>query len=163
MVVGWSEVIEVRRAETADMPSCLDMTARFHAASPISGVAPFDRDGMAVTLRGMMVNPRAGIWLALLDGKPVGIAGALLYPLYFNPAYEVAQELFWWLNPEARGSGGGEKLFQNVQIWAKDKGASAVFMIALADDRVDKMDKFYRRAGFQPMERTYMKGNVAWQ
>jgi GNAT superfamily N-acetyltransferase len=156
-------VIEVRRAETADMPSCLDMTARFHAASPISGVAPFDRDGMAVTLRGMIANRRAGIWLALLDGKPVGIAGALLYPLYFNPAYEVAQELFWWLNPDARGSGAGEKLFQTLQTWAKDNGASAVFMIALADNRVGKMDSFYKRAGFQPMERTYMKEVQSWQ
>jgi len=156
-------VIEVRRAETADMPSCLNMTARFHAASPISGVAPFDRDGMAVTLRGMIANPRAGIWLALLDGKPVGIAGALLYPLYFNPAYEVAQELFWWLNPDARGSGAGEKLFQTLQTWAKDNGASAVFMIALADNRVGKMDSFYKRAGFQPMERTYMKEVQSWQ
>jgi GNAT superfamily N-acetyltransferase len=156
-------VITVRRAETLDLPSCLDMTARFHAASPISGVAPFDRDGMAVTLREMLANPRAGIWLALVDDAPVGIAGALLYPLYFNPAYEVAQELFWWLNPDARGSGAGEKLFQTLQTWAKDNGASAVFMIALADNRVDKMDCFYKRAGFQPMERTYMKEVQSWQ
>lgn len=156
-------MITVRRAETMDLPFCLDMTARFHAASPIADVAPFDRDGMAVTLREMLVNPRAGIWLALVNDTPVGIAGALLYPLYFNPAYEVAQELFWWLNPDARGSGAGEKLFQILQTWAKDNGASAVFMIALADNRVDKMDSFYKRAGFQPMERTYMKEVQSWQ
>lgn len=156
-------MIEVRRAETADLPSCLDMTARFHAASPISDVAPFDRDGMAVTLTEMLTNPRSGVWLALRDSQPVGVAGALLYPLYFNPAYEVVQELFWWLEPEARGCGAGEKLFQNVQNWAKDTGASAVFMIALDDSRVGKMDRFYKRAGFQPMERTYMKGAQSWQ
>ena len=156
-------MIEVRCAELADLASCLDMTARFHAASPISGVAPFDRDGMAVTLKEMLSNPCAGVWLALRDAAPVGIAGTLLYPLYFNPAYEVAQELFWWLNPEARGSGAGEKLFQRVQDWAKDIGAVAVFMVALDDDRVNKMDRFYKRAGFQPMERTYMKGAQSWQ
>lgn len=156
-------MIDVRRAEPADLPSCLDLTARFHAASPISDVAPFDRDGMAVTLKEMLVNPRAGVWLAVQDDRPVGIAGALLYPLYFNPAHEVVQELFWWLNPEARGSGAGEKLFQSVQDWAKDNGASVIFMVALDDDRVDKMDKFYRRAGFNPMERTYMKGTLSWQ
>lgn len=156
-------MIDVRRAEPADLPSCLDLTARFHAASPISDVAPFDRDGMAVTLKEMLVNPRAGVWLAVQDDLPVGIAGALLYPLYFNPAHEVVQELFWWLNPEARGSGAGEKLFQSVQDWAKDNGASVIFMVALDDDRVDKMDKFYRRAGFNPMERTYMKGTLSWQ
>lgn len=155
--------INVRRAEPADLPSCLDMTARFHAASPVSDVAPFDRDGMAVTLKEMLSNPRAGVWLALQDRTPVGIAGALLYPLYFNPAYEVVQELFWWLDPVARGSGAGEKLFRNVQDWAKDTGAVAVFMVALDDDRVSKMDKFYRRAGFSPMERTYMKGAGSWR
>jgi GNAT superfamily N-acetyltransferase len=86
-----------------------------------------------------------------------------MYPLYFNPAYEVVQELFWWLNPEARGNGAGKKLFQSVQNWAKDAGAAAVFMIALDDNRVDKMDRFYKRAGFHPMERTYMKGTRSWQ
>lgn len=156
-------MIVIRRAKPEDLPSCLDMTARFHAASPVSDVAPFDRDGMAVTLREMMINPRAGIWLAMQNDEPVGIAGALMYPLYFNPAYEVVQELFWWLNPEARGSGAGEKLFQNVQDWAKDMGATVVFMVALDNDRVDKMHKFYRRAGFHPMERTYMKGTRSWQ
>ena len=156
-------MIEVRRATVADLPSCLDMTARFHAASPIASVAPFDRDGMAATLTGMFDNPRAGVWIAFWNDKPVGLAGALCYPLYFNPAYEVVQELFWWLDPETRGCGAGEKLFQNVQNWAKDVGASAVFMIALNDSRVDKMDRFYKRAGFQPMERTYMKGSIAWQ
>jgi len=156
-------MIDVRLAEPADLPSCLDMTARFHAASPISDVAPFDLDGMAVTLKEMLSNPRAGVWLALRNSQPVGVAGALLYPLYFNPAYEVVQELFWWLNPDARGSGAGEKLFQTLQTWAKDSGASAVFMIALADNRVGKMDSFYKRAGFQPMERTYMKGTRSWQ
>jgi GNAT superfamily N-acetyltransferase len=149
---------EVRRAELADLASCLDMTAQFHAASPIAEVAPFDRDGMAVTLKEMLLNPRAGVWLALQNNAPVGIAGALLYPLYFNPAYEVVQELFWWLAPGARGSGAGEKLFRSVQDWAGDMGASVVFMVALDDGRVSKTDKFYRRAGFHPMERTYMKG-----
>lgn len=154
---------EVRCAQPDDLLSCLDLTARFHAASPVSDVAPFDRDGMAVTLREMMANPRAGIWLATQNEVPVGIAGALMYPLYFNPAYEVVQELFWWLNPEARGSGAGEKLFQNVQDWAKDNQASAVFMVALDDDRISKTDKFYRRAGFSPMERTYMRGAQSWR
>lgn len=152
-----------RAATLADLPSCLDLTARFHAASPISGAAPFDRDGMAVTLREMMTNPRAGVWLAILNDQPVGIAGALMYPLYFNPAYEVVQELFWWLNPDARGSGAGENLFQSIQNWAKDMGANVVFMVALDDSRVGKMDRFYKRAGFHPMERTYMKGAQSWQ
>lgn len=139
------------------------MTTRFHAASPIADIAPFDRDGMARTLREMLVNPRAGLWVACVNGAAVGLTGALLYSLYFNPAYDVAQELFWWLDPSARGSGAGEKLFQTLQNWAKDNGASAVFMIALADDRVDKTERFYKRAGYVPTERIYVKGTSSWQ
>ena len=156
-------MIEVRRAQVEDLLPCLDMTERFHAASPIAKIAPFDKDGMAATLRAMFQNDHSGVWLALRDGQPVGIAGALLYPLYFSPAHNVAQELFWWLDPAARGCGAGKSLFQSVQNWAKDKGAAAVFMIALDDNRVSKTDKFYRRAGFEPLERTYVRGSQSWQ
>jgi hypothetical protein len=31
-------------------------------------------------------------------------------------------------------------------------------MIALEDERAEKMEKVYCRAGFEPMERTFMKG-----
>jgi len=156
-------VIEVRRAQVEDLPPCLDMTERFHAASPIAKIAPFDKAGMAATLRAMFQNDHSGVWLALRDGQPVGIAGALLYPLYFSPAHNVVQELFWWLDPAARGCGAGKSLFQSVQNWAKDMGAAAVFMIALDDNRVSKTDKFYRRAGFKPLEHTYVKGSQSWQ
>jgi GNAT superfamily N-acetyltransferase len=156
-------MIEVRRAQVKDLPSCLDMTARFHAASPIAKIAPFDEDGMANTLRAMFEDDRSGVWLAMRDEQPVGIAGALLYPLYFSPSNSVVQELFWWLDPAARGCGAGKSLFQSVQNWAKDKGAAAVFMIALDDNRVSKTDKFYRRAGFEPLERTYVRGSQSWQ
>ena len=73
-------MIEVRRAQVEDLPPCLDMTGRFHAASPIAKIAPFDKDGMAATLRAMFQNDHSGVGLALRDGQPVGIAGALLYP-----------------------------------------------------------------------------------
>jgi hypothetical protein len=32
-----------------------------------------------------------------------------------------------------------------------------MFMIALEDDRAGKMEKLYRRAGFKPLERTFIK------
>ena len=42
-------MIEVRCAQPEDLLSCLDLTARFHAASPVSDVAPFDRDAALQT------------------------------------------------------------------------------------------------------------------
>jgi hypothetical protein len=49
-------------------------------------------------------------------------------------------------------------MFKHLQLWAKERGAKTMFMIALEDERAEKMEKVYCRAGFKPMERTYMKG-----
>jgi GNAT superfamily N-acetyltransferase len=95
--------------------------------------------------------------LAELSGEIVGITGGLVYPLYFSPSHKVSQELWWWLTPAARGSGAGNKMFKHLQSWSKERGAETIFMIALEDERAQKMEKVYCRAGFEPLERTFMK------
>jgi len=96
--------------------------------------------------------------LAELNGEVVGITAGIIYPLYFSPSHKVSQELLWWLTPSARGSGVGNKMFNHLQLWSKERGAKTIFMIALEDERSAKMEKVYCRAGFEPMERTFMKG-----
>jgi hypothetical protein len=48
-------------------------------------------------------------------------------------------------------------MFRHIEVWAKEKNAVALFMIALEDERAKKMEKLYNRAGFRPMERTFIK------
>ena len=85
------------------------------------------------------------------------------YPLYFNPSACAVQELWWWLTPAARGSGAGGKMFKQIEQWAKERKASALFMIALEDNKAKKMENLYIRAGFKPMERTFIKEVTSWQ
>jgi hypothetical protein len=54
-------------------------------------------------------------------------------------------------------------MFKQIEQWAKDKNASALFMIALEDNRAKKMENLYIRAGFKPMERTFIKEVTSWQ
>jgi GNAT superfamily N-acetyltransferase len=151
-------LITVRKATEADLPVYLQLSADFHAASPMNGVCEFEPEGFEGFVRGAMQNPDMCILLAELNGEIVGIAGGFAYPLYFAISHKVAQELWWWLTPAARGSGAGNKMFKHLQLWAKERGAKTMFMIALEDERAEKMEKVYCRAGFRPMERTYMKG-----
>ena len=53
-------------------------------------------------------------------------------------------------------------LYKTLEDWAKENGAAAIFMIALDDDRVEKTSKFYARAGYKPLERTFAKGAGSW-
>lgn len=147
----------VRDATIDDLPEYLMLAQAFHAASPMNGVVAFDTDGYSQFYLSAIVNPSMGIWITEIDKRPVGIAGALLYPLYFNPSTLVAQELWWWLTLEARGTGAGSKMFSHIEKWSIENKANAIFMIALEDAKVEKMAKLYKRSGYIPMERTFMK------
>jgi len=150
--------IIVREAVEADLPICVQLSADFHAASPMRKVSVFEPEGYEEFLRGSFDNPDICIFLAELNGEVVGITAGIIYPLYFSPSHKVSQELLWWLTPSARGSGVGNKMFKHLQLWSKERGAKTIFMIALEDERAEKMEKVYCRAGFEPMERTFMKG-----
>ena len=153
----------VRKATETDLPQYLVLAQAFHAASPMHGSIEFDVPGYSQFYLSSLKNDSVGIWLAEIEGQIVGICGAVAYPLYFNPAALVVQELWWWLTPASRGSGAGGQMFKQIEQWAKEKNAAALFMIALEDNRAKKMENLYIRAGFKPMERTFIKEVTAWQ
>jgi GNAT superfamily N-acetyltransferase len=155
--------INVRKAIATDLEQYVKLARDFHEASPMHGVADFDKQGYSNFFLQSIIDPNVGIWLAEIDNEIVGITGALVYPLYFSPTNLVAQELWWWLTPASRGSGAGGKMFKQIEQWAQEKGAKALFMIALEDDRAAKMEKVYARAGFKPLERTFIKEVTSWQ
>lgn len=155
--------INVRKAIATDLEQYVKLAQDFHEASPMHGVADFDEQGYSNFFLQSIIDPNIGIWLAEIDNEIVGITGALVYPLYFSPTNLVAQELWWWLTPASRGSGAGGKMFKQIEQWAQEKGAKALFMIALEDDRAAKMEKVYARAGFKPLERTFIKEVTSWQ
>lgn len=149
--------MNVRPATAADLDRYIELLDDFHQASPMTGVADFNGLKTRAFLSASLENDSILLLVGELDGEIVGVTSCLLYPLYFNPDYQVAQELWWWLTPAARGSGVGQAMFKAIEAWAKAKNAKALFMIALEDDRAAAMEKVYCRAGFRPLERTFIK------
>jgi GNAT superfamily N-acetyltransferase len=147
----------VRNAIAEDFPQYLPLAHAFHAASPMHEAMPFNDKGFYNFFLQAVQNPNMGVWLAEDEGKVIGIAGALFYSMYFSPSSMVAQELWWWLAPEARGKGAGQAMYDMIEAWATAKNATALFMVALEDANAEKMSQIYHRKGFRLMERTYMK------
>lgn len=150
--------VVVRPMIEADLPAYLEMAAAFHEDCPVSDLMPFDPEGTAEFLTNLIGNENFRAIIAEVDGKPVGITGAALYPMFFSPENFVVQEMWWWLSPDHRGSGVAQRMYKDIENWALDSGAVAVFMIALHNDNVERMAKLYSRSGFRPMERTFVKG-----
>jgi RimJ/RimL family protein N-acetyltransferase len=153
----------VREAELKDLEGYVNLAAMFHAASPMHNFIGFDAEGYASFFTAALEKTDVKMWLAEKNGEMIGITGAILFPLYFSPSNFVVQELWWWLTPSARGSGAAKLMYRKIEDWAKEVEASALFMIALEDNRVQKMEKLYARAGYKPMERTFCKGATSWQ
>jgi GNAT superfamily N-acetyltransferase len=156
-------MITVRRTQASDLPGYLTLAQEFVDALPISSIIGSDPDGLADFLCRALDNEDVGMWLAERDGAMIGICGALAYPLYFSPQHKVVQELWWWLTPKARGGAAAKKLYGAIEDWAEEKNAAALFMIALDNQNVERVAQFYMRAGYQPMERTFVRGSPRWQ
>lgn len=148
----------IRQLDADSIPAYVDMLAAFHATCPVSELITFDPEGTAEFLRTAITNDNFLALYAEVDGAPVGIASAAIYPMYFNPSALAAQEMWWWIEPSHRGSGAARGMFKALENWAAAYGATALFMVALHNDNVERMGKLYARSGYKPMERTFVKG-----
>jgi hypothetical protein len=131
------------RATAADVPRIVDLGARFHAYSCHRGI-PFD----AEAFRGVAERLVEGGAVFLSDD---GMCGGLVSPLYFNPAFSVAVELFWY------APNGGKGLREEFEAWAEEQGVSAIQFSAMADDHLPAVTRLYRRAGYAPIETLFLK------
>jgi GNAT superfamily N-acetyltransferase len=136
----------------------MDLAAAFVATTPVNHLIPFDRECTAAFVEGALENEDMVVLVAEDAGELIGITAAIAYPMYFNPAKLVAQELWWYIKPDARGGTASKLLFQEIEKWGMSKQAAAMFMVALDNDRVETMVKLYGRLGYTPTERAFVKG-----
>ena len=69
----------------------------------------------------------------------------MVYPLYFNCNHITGQELFWWVEPEAR-KGVGAHLLDCLELAAMNAGAQSWAMIALDKVRPGTVEEKASRA-----------------
>ena len=129
------------------------MGKAFHAVTGVADLIPLDEPTLERTFLQLM---HSGC-LLVVDGDEglIGATGALLHPHYFNSAHITGQELFWWIDPDHRGS--GALLFNALEDWVRSKGANSFSMIALEALEPDKVGLIYRRRGYRPVERSYLR------
>lgn len=144
----------IRAAVPADCPRILELGERFFNEAGWRDVATWDRVSVIDTLEALS---RGGVLLvAEADGVVVGIAGAALYPAYFNAGLTMAQELFWYVEAAHR-NGLGAALLRELEAGCRAKGAHTFTMITVAGLDDELLAKVYRRKGFRPAERSFIK------
>jgi GNAT superfamily N-acetyltransferase len=144
----------IRRATSSDIESIVAMGRKFHAASGVSAALPFDGESAVATAMHLMSDDGA-LFVAEQGARLVGMAGALKYPHYMNLGCTVAQELFWWVEPDARGGMSGVRLLMALEEWARAEGCKALTMICLPID--SPAEGIYSRFGYRALEKSFVK------
>lgn len=144
----------VRRATESDLGFILRMGRDFFEVSGYRSVLEFDAGSFVRTVRRIMRSGR-GVVLIGETTRPVGMAAGVLYPSYMNRAHLTGQELFWWVDPAARGD--GRDLLAALEGWARRNGARSFTMGALAAQRPAAVGSLYARSGYRPMENLYVR------
>jgi hypothetical protein len=126
----------------------------FFAASSWAHYTEFNGQDFEETVTGLMTHPNF-VLVAEEGGEIVGVIAIVIHPLFFNAATKIALECFWYVKPDFRGNI-GKKLHEYAAIISKINGADYLNM-ATVGLKVEALDRLYKRKGYAPHERTYIK------
>lgn len=147
----------IRKADANDTEACLAMGRAFFAESGYADDMEFDDESAAHTMR-QLIEADSNVLLVAQDASGlVGMAAALSFGHYLNLKRTVAQELFWWVTPRARGGTAAMKLMRGLEAWAHDKGAEYLTMVCLDALATNPAARIYERSGYRAAERSFIK------
>ena len=146
----------IRSATPADIRACLQMGRAFFDESGFAAELEFDHESMRKTLEHLVSSDDGVLLIAERGTEPIGMAGAIAYPNYFNRMQKAAQELFWWMRPDARGGHDGVRLLRGLERWAQRRLCTTITMICLPE-LGSPAERVYQRTGYRASERSYIK------
>lgn len=141
----------VRLATKKDIPNLLRMSESFFDASGYGDITTFNKIDSTIILTSLI-----DLQTLVTDGKNA-MLGFVLFPLYMNKSTIMAQELFWWVDTEKRGTKVGIELLKYSEKIAKESGATVMNMLSLSELDGDKVNKLYSKLGYSPKEQSYMR------
>lgn len=147
----------IRPAVAEDIPRLLEIGAQFHAESRYTDFGiDFDAQALTETLERMVASEEAGIFVSERSGSVVGV-GAVVLSTPFMSRRMIAIEPFWWMHPDLRGSMDSIRLILALERWSAENGCAAISMVELELVLGSPAAAIYRRLGYQPAERTWIK------
>ena len=144
----------VRPATEADIPAIIGMSAAFYAGTSYAAISDMD-DTAVITIAGMAIETGTML-VAEVDGALVGMVCLLVLPFLFNAKKTSAEEVAWWVDPDARSSGAGAALLAAIEPACLAAGADMIRMATLATSP-SHAGILYERAGYVHSDTTYTK------
>ena len=104
---------------------------------------------------GFLAHGQSAMWVYRENKIIVGTIGVNLTMSLFDGKV-IADEAFWFVNPEHRGTAGVRLFFEMIK-WSKESGAGRILMgkMLKISEENDNVGRFYERQGFKPLQTQY--------
>jgi len=139
----------IRPAVLKDLDAIVTLGQRFLAGSHYAGLLGDNPVQMRATAAFLMEHRDGLLLVADADGRLDGMIGMFVAPNIITGEL-AGTEMFWWVEPAARGIL-GVRLYQQAKQWATAKGCKLLQMIAPNED----VERFYLRLGYEKVETAY--------
>lgn len=147
----------VRTAQIADIPTIVDMLTKFFSQLSLEPErTELDRKHVTHLLIGLIKGDHGHVIVLDNDGIPVGVLVAARMPGLAYPASQ-AVELAWWIEPDFRGARSAFDMLREYERWAREQNCSVIHMGCMTGLRGDDVARLYERAGFQNIQRDFVK------
>jgi len=148
----------IRNATPADVPAIERMGLRFVGSvakyGTIFRATPQSMQTLAALFFALGEDAAVIILAVNSDDQPFGMIACVVAPQLIDGTI-YADEMVWWVDPEARSLRAGPALLTAAEDWARGKNCSMLKMVAPIPSTVGN---FYERLGYQPIETAYAKG-----
>ena len=148
---------KIRFGRFSDMEGLLELGRQFHEYAELGkwGMG-YERVLFADVLVGFMTNENCCLIVADVEGKVVGTIAGMTIPWFMDIRQINAQEMWWYVDPEFRGTVGPE-LLNWFELWAKKRGAKVICLAGFYEKRLAALERLYGRRGYKPMEVHFVK------
>lgn len=140
----------IRNALEDDIPQIVSMGRLAFEAGGYQRFVDFNAFSAAVSARAFIGDPNVA-FVVFERNRLVGMAAALIAPLYFNRDKRLAQEIFWWVEPDHMRR--TKVLLAGLEEAARSLGAHVMLLPSLTLST----SRLYQRMGYRPMEHYHMK------
>lgn len=136
----------IREALMEDIPRIVELGSRSLQDGPYKDRIQ-DNPVQAAKFAGLIIGGFGKVLLWEEEGKVSGLFAFIAYPHFFD-AVMTAQEIMWYVEPEARSGGAAIKLLWAAEEKAKELGVK-VMQVTAPNKEVGNL---YVRFGYKPAE-----------
>ena len=145
--------MEIRRMKTSDVPAIIHLGARMHEESQYS-ILNFLPEKVVEKCHQVINHQQMLGLVAIQDGNIIAMIGGQIAAYEYGDDL-VASDILVYVDPAHRASRAFLMLVKGYVQWAKEQGASMIFMSQTTGVNMVAVGNLYTRLGFEPVGGIY--------